>query len=456
VSFIKELKTVMHMAWPLLIAQITQTLMGVSDTIMAGRYSATDMAAVAIGFGFTLPIIVFIQGITLALPPIISRFNGSKKIDKVANYTQQMIWLALGFSALALLFGFIFEPLMQYIDMEKDLRVITIDYIHYILYSMPAFALYQVLRNFCEGLSITKPSMIIMGIGLLVNIPANYVLIYGEFGLPEMGGAGCGVATALVFVAMFIATWLYTLKSKKLARYALYQKFYRPHYQDLMACLKLGLPIAMTILFEVTLFAAVAILLAPFGDIIVASHQVALNFSALMFMIPLSIGMATSIRIGYLLGEKRPEQAKITTKCAFLLGVGFAVGTASMTVLGSQFIASLYSIDPQVIELASSLLLFAAMFQFSDAIQVISGTALRGYKDTAAMFYLSFISYWGVGMTIGCILALTDWIVPRMAAAGFWIGFICGLSTAAVTLGLRLRYIQNHHVKLIPMKSANV
>jgi MATE family multidrug resistance protein len=156
------------------------------------------------------------------------------------------------------------------------------------------------------------------------------------------------------------------------------------------------------------------------------------------------------------LGEKRPEQAKITTKCAFLLGVGFAVGTASMTVLGSQFIASLYSIDPQVIELASSLLLFAAMFQFSDAIQVISGTALRGYKDTAAMFYLSFISYWGVGMTIGCILALTDWIVPRMAAAGFWIGFICGLSTAAVTLGLRLRYIQNHHVKLIPMKSANV
>ena len=295
----KELKTITQLAWPLLIAQITQTLMGVSDTIMAGRYSATDMAAVAIGFGFTLPIIVFIQGITLALPPIISRFNGSKQIDKVANYTQQMLWLALAFSVLAVLFGFVFEPLMQYIEMEAKLRAITIDYIHYILYSMPAFALYQVLRNYCEGLSITKPSMLIMVIGLLVNIPANYVLIYGKFGLPEMGGAGCGVATGLVFVAMFIATWLYTVKSNKLIKYDLYHKMYSPHLSSIWECLKLGLPIAMTILFEVTLFAAVAILLAPFGAITVASHQVALNFSALMFMIPLSIGMATSIRIGF-------------------------------------------------------------------------------------------------------------------------------------------------------------
>jgi MATE family multidrug resistance protein len=448
VAFKKELKTIIHLAWPLLIAQITQTLMGVSDTIMAGRYSATDMAAVAIGFSFTLPIIVFIQGITLALPPIISRLNGAKQLDKVANYTQQMVWLALGFSALAVLFAFGFESVTQYIQMDAEMGKIAIDYIQYILFSMPAFALYQVLRNYCEGLSITKPSMVIMGIGLLVNIPANYVLIYGKFGLPEMGGAGCGVATALVFVAMFIATFIYSVKSKKLRQYKLFSQLYPPHKQDIAECLKLGLPIAMTILFEVTLFAVVAILLAPFGAIMVASHQVALNFSALMFMIPLRIGMATSIRIGHLLGEKRPEQAKLATKSAFLLGVSIAVFTASITVFFSELIARMYSIDPPVIELASSLLLFAAMFQFSDAVQVISGTALRGYKDTAAMFYLSFISYWVVGLSIGCILGLTDWIVPKMAGAGFWIGFICGLTCAAITLGIRLKFIQNHHVHL--------
>tara|TARA_R110002167_G_scaffold109303_8_gene278589 strand:+ start:306 stop:1667 length:1362 start_codon:yes stop_codon:yes gene_type:complete len=446
VAFKKELKTIIHLAWPLLIAQITQILMGVSDTIMAGRYSATDMAAVAIGFGFTLPVIVFIQGITLALPLIISRFNGAKKTDKVANYTQQMAWLAMAFAMLAFAFSFVFPPLLDLIEMDAQVRSITYAYIQYILFSMPAFALYQVLRNYCEGLSITKPSMVIMGIGLLVNIPANYILIYGKFGLPELGGIGCGIATALVFVAMFFATLIYTKYARKLQQFNLYQHLYWPNIQLIKECIKLGFPIAMTILFEVTLFAVVAILLAPFGATIVASHQIALNFSALMFMIPLSLGMATSIRIGYLLGESRPDQAKIATRCAFLLGISIAVFTATLTVLAREPIARLYSIDEEVITLASSLLLLAAMFQFSDAIQVISGTALRGYKDTAWMFYLSFISYWIVGMTIGCILGLTDWIVPKMAGAGFWIGFICGLSTAAILLGLRLKYVQSQPI----------
>jgi MATE family multidrug resistance protein len=449
VAFKKELKTILHLAWPLLIAQITQILMGVSDTIMAGRYSATDMAAVAIGFGFTLPVIVFIQGITLALPMIISRFNGAKQTDKVANYTQQMGWLAMAFALLALAFSFVFPPLFDLIEMDAEMRSITYAYIQYILYSMPAFALYQVLRNYCEGLSITKPSMVIMGIGLLVNIPANYVLIYGKFGLPQLGGVGCGIATALVFVAMFFATLIYTKYARKLQQFNLYQHLYWPDRQLIKECIKLGFPIAMTILFEVTLFAVVAILLAPFGATVVASHQIALNFSALMFMIPLSLGMATSIRIGYLLGESRPEQAKIATRCAFLLGISIAVFTATLTVLAREPIARLYSIDEEVITLASSLLLLAAMFQFSDAIQVISGTALRGYKDTAWMFYLSFISYWIVGMTIGCILGLTDWIVPKMAGAGFWIGFICGLSTAAILLGLRLKHVQSQPILVI-------
>ena len=427
--------------------------MGVSDTVMAGRFSATDMAAVAIGFGFTLPVIVFIQGVTLALPPIISRLNGARQTDKIAPYSQQMMWLTLVLSLLAVAFSFVFTPLLYMLEMEQSLRLITIDYIHFILLSMPAFGLYQVLRNYCEGLSITKPSMVIMGIGLIVNIPANYILIYGKFGLPQMGGAGCGLATALVFVAMFIATFFYSFYAKKLQVYQLYKHFYWPDFKALKECLKLGLPIAMTILFEVTLFAAVAILLAPFGANVVASHQVALNFSALMFMIPLSLGMATSIRVGYLLGEAKPEQAKLATRCAFVIGISIALFTATFTVLARSGIASLYSIDQEVITLASSLLLLAAMFQFSDAIQVIAATALRGYKDTAWMFYLSFISYWIVGMSIGCILALTDWIVPRMAAAGFWIGFICGLSCAAVLLGLRLKYIQSQ--PLITAESAH-
>ena len=210
----------------------------------------------------------------------------------------------------------------------------------------------------------------------------------------------------------------------------------------MIATVKLGLPIAMTILFEVTLFGVVALLLSPFGANIVASHQVALNFSSIMFMFPLSIGIATSIRVAHLIGEERLEAAKKAVLSAILLGLSIAVVTATTTVLARVQIATLYTTDIQVIELAASLMFLASLFQLSDSIQVISAGALRGYKDTAMMSYITFTAYLLIGLPIGFILALTDWIVPALGASGFWIGFICGLSTAAVLLGARVHVIQ--------------
>ncbi len=438
-----ELKKIVSLAWPLLIAQVTQTLMGVSDTIMAGRYSALDMAAVAIGFSITMPVLFFIQGLVLALPPIISRLNGANQNHKIANATQQTFYLilsvALIFSAGTLLVPFLFSLS----SMDPDLRDITVAYTQYILLGAPAFAAYQLIRNFCEGLSITKPTMIIMVLGLAVNIPANYVLIYGKFGFPEMGGVGCGIATALVFTIMFLATLTYALKSKKLAPFQLFGKAYKPDPATIWQTFKLGFPIALTILFEVTLFGVVALLLSPLGASIVASHQVALNFSSIMFMFPLSIGIATSIRVGYLIGEDNYENAKKAVLGAVLLGLGIAALTATLTIVARTQIASLYSTDSEVISLAASLMLLASLFQLSDSVQVISAGALRGYKDTAMMSYITFIAYWLIGLPIGYTLALTDWLIAPMGASGFWIGFICGLSAAALMLGLRVNRIQN-------------
>lgn len=417
--------------------------MGVADTVMAGRYSATDMAAVAIGFSITMPLLFFTQGIILALPPIISRFNGAKQIDKVANATHQIMWLGLIFAFAVVCLSLVVPAIFAQMDMQEDLRNITVEYVQYICYSAPFFALYQVLRNFCEGLSVTKPSMVIMFVGLMVNIPANYLLIYGQFGFPEMGGAGCGLATGLVFVAMFIATAIYILAAKTLHQYQLFSLLHRPNLAQMYASLKLGLPIAMTIFFEVTLFGAVALLLAPFGANVVASHQIALNFSAIMFMLPLSIGMATCIRVGFLLGEGKPQQAKYSVYAALLCATAISLFTATCTILLRTFIASQYTTEIDVIQLAASLMLFAAMFQFSDAIQVVCAQSLRGYKDTTAMFLITFFSYWIVGLPIGSLLGLTDWIVPKMSAAGLWIGIICGLTTAAVLLSVRLKIVQN-------------
>ena len=446
-AFYTEMKSLLTLAWPLLIAQVTQTLMGVSDTIMAGRYSYTDMAAVAIGFSITMPVLMFIQGVTLGLSPIISRLQGSNQNSKVANALHQCVWLSLMLSVLALLLVFVVSPLLANVEMEVDVRTITVDYIIYILLAAPGFALYQSLRNCCEGLSSTRPTMIIMFAGLLVNIPANYIFINGLFGVPQMGGAGCGIATLLVIYVMALVTLLYMMVAKKLKQYELFTKFHWPKLDLQLTQLKIGLPIAFTIVFEVTLFGVVALLLARFGAEVVASHQIALNFSSLMFMLPMSIGMAVAIRIGHSVGREDALNAKISVYCALVCSIFIALLTATMTVILSTEISGLYTENRGVIMMASSLLFFAALFQFSDGIQVVSANALRGYKDTSAMLILSFVSYWLIGLPVGIVLGLTDWLFPAMAAKGFWIGFISGLSCAAVLMFWRVNVIQKRVAK---------
>lgn len=438
-----EVKHIVKLAWPLLIAQITQMLMGVSDTIMAGRYSAVDMAAVALGFSITVPLMCFIQGIALALPPIISRLHGQNKSNDVANASQQAGYLVISVGLIVAMLMFVTDSIVSLFPMAPELSVIAVEYVNYVLIAMPAFALYQWLRNYCEGLGKTKPTMIITVIGLMANIVGNYVFIYGAGPVPTMGGAGCGVATAIVIYTMLFATFIYVKYSPALSSYGLFSQLNKPSLAIIGNTFKLGLPIAMTLLFEVTLFAVVALMLAPFGPTTVAAHQVALNFSALMFMIPMSVGMAASIRIGFRIGQGKRRQAKVATQCAIAVGFMTAACTAAFTLLAKSFIVGLYTNDVDVYNLANSLLIFAALFQLSDAVQVISANALRGYKDTTAMFIITFVSYWLIGLPTGLILGRTQWITAEpMAASGFWIGFIVGLSSAAVLLGARLHYIQ--------------
>ncbi len=437
----KELKALASLAWPLLIAQVTHMLMGVSDTIMAGRVSPEDLAAVAVASSIIFPVLFFLQGIVLALPPIVSRYRGAGNHQPIAAAMFNTAYTALLLCLPVLACGALLPWVESVLAMKPATNAIVTDYLGYMLWGVPSFVLYQVFRNLAEGLSLTRPSMVIMVVGLLVNIPANYVFIYGKLGMPALGGAGCGIATALVFTVMAIASAIYTVKAKKLAPYKLFAQFHRPDKQGMQEVIKIGLPIALSILFEVSLFSLVAILLSPFGADTVASHQVALNFSSLMFMIPLSLGMATTIRVGQKLGEESLDGAMTAVKSAWLMGALISLFTASMSVLMRYPIAQMYTNDTLVIEMAASLMLLAALFQFSDAMQVISGCALRGYKDTRAMLLITLFSYWGVGLSTGCILGLTNWVVPAMAAKGFWIGFIVGLSAAAVLLTLRLRWL---------------
>lgn len=439
----KEVKAISTLAWPLLIAQVTQTLMGVADTIMAGRYSALDMAAVAIGVSISLPILIFIQGICLALSPIVSRLHGERKTPLVARQVQQMLYISIAISVCSMSIIFFLPNVIGLVEMEADLAQKSQEYLVYVVFSFPAFAIYQTLRNCCEGLSLTRPTMIIMVVGLLVNVPANYIFINGLFGVPEMGGVGCGLATMLVFYVMALATAIFVRYSSSIKHLKVFGNWAKPSLSDMKTQLSLGVPIAFTLLFEVTLFSLVAFLLAPFGANTVAAHQITINVSSLIFMLPLSIALAAAIRVGFLLGEKNVVQAKLAYKAALSVALSLVLFTASSLVLFNNEIASLYTHDISVIEVAASLMLLAALFQFSDSIQVVSAHTLRGYKDTIAMFYISLFAYWMVGFPLGVLLGLTDWLVPKMAAKGFWIGFIVGLSVAAILMYSRLKYIQH-------------
>ncbi|MCL2919210.1 MATE family efflux transporter [Shewanella litorisediminis] len=437
-----QAKKLIQLALPVLIAQVTQTMMGFIDTLMAGRVSAVDMAAVAVGTSLWLPALLFVQGLLMAFTPVFSQLHGSDDEASIRPLAYQATYIAIIGALAVMLFLGLSSEILTRMDLETDLRQLSEGYLFGFLWGVPAFVVYQVLRGMSEGISYTLPTMVIGFVGLAVNIPANYIFIYGHFGVPAMGGAGCGVATALVFWAMLIAMLIYMAFHRKFALISPFKAFERPQANTMWRMTKLGFPIAMALFFEVSLFAIIALLLAPLGANVVAGHQIALNFSSIVFMLPLSIGLAVSIRIGYYLGREKSDVAALVAKVGLGLALFLASITAVITVVFRVEIARLYNTDPDVVALASSLMLMAALYQLSDSVQVVAAGALRGYKDTRSAFYITLVSYWAIGMTLGYTLAYTDWLVPAMGAHGFWTGLIAGLTTAAALFAIRLRYIQ--------------
>ena len=449
-KYVSEARQLLALAIPVILAQIAQTAMGFVDTVMAGGYSATDMAAVAIGTSIWLPAILFGHGLLLALTPVIAQLNGSGRRDRIAHQIRQGFWLAGSVSVLIMVVlwnaGYIIRSMH---NIDPALADKAVGYLRALLWGAPGYLFFQVARNQCEGLAKTKPAMVMGFLGLLVNIPVNYVFIYGHLGMPELGGVGCGVATAAVYWVMFIAMLSYIKRARSMRDIRNERGFQKPD----TAVMK-RLPIALALFFEVTLFAVVALLVSPLGIVDVAGHQIALNFSSLMFVLPMSLAAAVTIRVGYRLGQGSTLDAQTAARTGLGVGVCMAVVTAIFTVTFREHIALLYNNNPEVVALAAQLMLLAAVYQISDSIQVIGSGILRGYKDTRSIFFITFTAYWVLGLPSGYILALTDLVVDRMGPAGFWMGFIIGLTSAAVLMMLRMRFLQRQPSAVILQRAA--
>jgi MATE family multidrug resistance protein len=455
-KYFVEARSLLALAIPVIIAQISQTAMGVVDTIMAGAYSATDMAAVAVGTSIWLPAILFGHGLVLALTPVIAQLNGAGRRDRIAHQVHQGFWLACGVSVLII---FVLYNSKLLIGMMHNIDPVLADkavgYLHALMWGAPGYLCFQVLRNQCEGLSKTKPGMVIGFLGLLVNIPINYIFIYGKFGMPELGGVGCGVATASVYWVMFLMMRWYVSRAPSQRDIKTPADCSRaPDWAVLKRLIGIGMPVALALFFEVTLFAIVALLVSPLGIVAVAGHQIALNFSSLMFVLPLSLAVSATIRVGHSLGSGSVEGARVAAYAAIGVGILMACGTALFTATLREPIALLYNDNPAVVAMASHLMLLAAIYQISDSIQVIGSGVLRGYKDTRSIFYITFVAYWVLGLPSGYLLALTDYIVPAMGPSGFWFGFIIGLTFSAIMMALRMRWLQKQPPAMIMQRAA--
>ncbi|MCG7366531.1 MATE family efflux transporter [Pantoea sp. ACRSH] len=454
-KYLTEARQLLALAIPVILAQVAQTAMGFVDTIMAGAVSATDMAAVAVGTSIWLPAILFGHGLLLALTPTVAQLNGSGRRERIAEQVRQAYWLAFFVAILIMVLlwnaGYLIRAMQ---DFDEQLALKAEGYLHALLWGAPGYLFFQVMRNQCEGLSKTKPGMVMGFIGLLVNIPLNWIFIYGHFGMPALGGVGCGVATGSVYWVMFLVMRLWVRRMGAMRDIRMASRWSPPSRAVLQRLFSLGLPVALALFFEVTLFAVVALMVSPLGIVDVAGHQIALNFSSLMFVLPLSLGVATTIRVGYRLGQGSAEQARVAAWTAQGVGVCMVAITALFTVIFRHQIALLYNDNPEVVALAAQLMLLAAIYQFSDSIQVIGSGILRGYKDTRSIFFITFIAYWLLGLPSGYTLAMTDWVVPRMGPAGFWCGFIIGLTSAAVMMLWRIRRLQQLPAQVILARAA--
>jgi len=440
------MKQLLRLATPLLAAQLLSTATGVVDTIMAGHYNANDLASVAVGNSLWLPLYLLVSGLLIATTSMVARFHGAGDKPAIVTTTQQSIWMALIAALVAALMLMNIGPVLVWLELEPELIRITDGYVYAVAFGFPAAAIFNGLRGFTEGMGRTRPYMISSLLAFLANIPLNYALIYGVWGLPEMGGVGCGWATAMsMWIQVLVLGW-FTSRSKEYGGISLYSHWQGPQLQAIRKIFALGFPIAIAVFAEVSIFSAIALLLAPLGALVVAGHQVALSVSHMIFMLPLSLSQAITIRVGFFLGRGEQHQANMVARTGIMGAALLSMITMTLILCFRETIVAWFTTDVEVQVLAASVFVFMAVYQFPDHVQIAANAALRAYHDTRVPLLLILLAYWVVALPLGYILARTDWLGEPIAAKGFWIGLLAGLAITGVLLTLRLYKIASRPV----------
>lgn len=439
-KYIIEFKQLIKIGVPIFGSQLSYMLMGTTDTIIAGRASPADLAGLGVGNSISMTIFMFISGVIFAVTPIVAQLYGAKKFEQIGQKLREVLWIALFLGILiAVLFmnmGFILNNLL----IDKSITDISIKYLQAIALGFTFLTVFTCLRCYSEGMKLTVPVFVIAFCGMILNIPLDLMFVYGWFGAPKLGGVGCGIATTIVSFIMMVAMFFYIAISKNYKKTQPFSKFSWPSLSTTKEAVKLGVPIGLGIFIELSMFSGAGIILAVLGESIVASHYIAINIASLFFMIPLSIGLAAATRVGNLIGEDNPIQAKTASHSTIYLCIIAALVNIAVILVFREFIVGIYTTDIIVFNLTVGLLIFAALFQLPDGIQMGALGSLRGYKDTFVPMILLFISYWIFALPVGYYLTNFGFGNPY-GASGMWIGMIIGLSIFSILSILRLRWV---------------
>lgn len=422
------------------------TFVSFVDNVMVGQLGAAELAAVSLGNSFIFIAMSLGIGFSTAITPLVAEADAEENLGKGKSAFKHGLFLCIVLALL--LFGMLLlaKPLMYIMEQPEEVVALAIPYLDLVAFSLVPLIVFQAFKQFSDGLSLTKYPMYATILANVLNVAINYVLIFGKFGFPEMGIVGAAVGTLISRFVMLFYLWFLLSRKEKSRAYVTGIKLFHLTKQALKKIINLGLPSAMQMFFEVGIFTAAIWLSGTLGANAQAANQIALNLSSMTFMVATGLSVAAMVRVGNQKGLKNFPELKRIAQSIFLLGFVFAVVFALFFAVFNEVLPNLYvdldnpvdALDiAEVVEIAATLLLAAAVFQITDSLQVIVLGALRGLQDVYIPTLITFVAYWLIGFPISYYLGKED----SLASLGIWIGLLAGLSSAALLLYIRFVYL---------------
>jgi MATE family multidrug resistance protein len=440
---LEQAKKTLNLAFPIILGEVAQMMLGIIDTAMVGAVGYKQLAAAALVMSVINIPYVFGIGITISVSQMVSMAHGRRDGRLVSHYLFNGFWLC-AISALIIALAIeLSKNILFHLGQDAEVARLSLPYLQIMGWSVIPMLLFLALKQFTDGLEFTKTAMILSLAALPLNAFINWLLIYGNWGFPrlELVGAGCGTLITRIFI--FIVLALIILKHKIFRRYiAVRSKVWKLKWPTIKELLDIGIPSSFQITMEAGAFAISGILIGTIGAVEQAAHQIALSLASLTFMVSMGLSQAGSIRASNAFGRNDRKAIRLIGKSTLIMALIYGTFCALIFILFRRQLPYIFNDDRKVVLMAAYLLLFAALFQISDSTQSISAGLLRGIKDVKIPTVFIAIAYWAIGIPVGCLLAFYF----KLGAAGIWTGFIAGLTFSAAFLSLRFRRMMRRGV----------